>query len=217
MEYRKSDWALIVAGGRPISPAVLGRIGTPAWIVAAESGLDHAYELGLAPNLVIGDMDSVSPAALGRAEAAGIRIERHPADKDATDLELAIDATAAAGFARATIIGGTGGRLSHTLANALVLTVDRGVTLQWITSHARISSLQGGETGEFDAESGTTLSLLPINGPAVCASTGLRWPLDRAELNPGSTQGVSNEILAPTAEVSVVTGRVLAIHERNEP
>jgi thiamine pyrophosphokinase len=185
--------------------------------VAADSGLDHAYSLGLEPDLVIGDMDSVSESALRRATAAGTQIERFPTDKDATDLELAIQAAATAGFDQATIIGGTGGRLSHTLANALVLAVDRGIRLDWLTSHARITGLHVGQTARFVASDGTTLSLLPIGGPAVCTSQGLRWALDRTELHTGSTRGVSNEIVADAAEVSVHAGRLLAIHERNEP
>jgi thiamine pyrophosphokinase len=217
VEKSELDRALIVAGGRPILTDVIGRIDTPAWIVAADSGLDHAYDLGLEPNLVIGDMDSVSSAAMRRAEDAGTRIERYPTDKDATDLELAIQAAAAAGFSRATIVGGTGGRLSHTLANALVLTVDRGISLEWLTSRARITALRAGESGRFAASDGRTLSLLPIGGTAACSSKGLRWPLDRTELLPGSTRGVSNEIVAPTAEVSVDAGCALLIHERNEP
>lgn len=216
MESSEPDWALIVAGGRPVRPAVLERIETPAWIVAADSGLDHAYDLGLEPDLVIGDMDSVSDSALDRARAAGTPIERFPIDKDATDLELAIQAAAAAGFDKATIIGGTGGRLSHTLANALVLAVDRGIRLDWLTSHARIAAVQVGHTARFVADHGITLSLLPIGGPALCSSQGLRWALDRTELHPGSTRGVSNEIVADAAEVSVHAGRLLAIHERNE-
>jgi thiamine pyrophosphokinase len=217
VENTEPDWALIVAGGRPVRPAVLDRIGEPAWIVAADSGLDHAYELGLEPDLVIGDMDSVSEAGLARARANGADIERYPVGKDATDLELAIDAVAAAGFARATIIGGTGGRLSHTMANALVLTVDRGIRLEWITSHARISALRSGQTGTFSPREGTLLSVVPIGGAATCSSTGLRWPLDPTELVPGSTRGISNEIVAAdAATVSVTAGCVLLIHERNQ-
>ena len=217
MENSNPNKALIVAGGRSVRPAVLERCEKPAWIVAADSGLDHAYELGLKPDLVIGDMDSVTAAALREAEDAGIRIERYPTDKDATDLELAIEAAAAAGFAEAMIIGGTGGRLSHTLANALVLTVDRGIRLEWLTSHARIRALRAGETSRFNATDGTTLSLLPIAGPAVCSAAGLRWRLEHTELLPGSTRGVSNELVAATAEVSVASGCILLIHERNEP
>jgi thiamine pyrophosphokinase len=216
VENSKPDRALIVAGGRPVRPIVLERIDTPAWIVAADSGLDHAYDLGLEPDLVIGDMDSVSESALHRAEAAGTSIERFPIGKDATDLELAIQAAAAAGFDHATIIGGTGGRLSHTLANALVLAVDRGIRLEWLTSRARIAALHVGQTARFVASDGIILSLLPIGGPAVCTSQGLRWVLDHTELLPGSTRGISNEIVANIAEVSVQAGRLLAIHERNE-
>ena len=218
MESNKPGWALIVAGGRSISPAVLDRVGKPAWVAAADSGLDHAYALGLEPDLVVGDMDSVSEAGLARARAAGVQIELHPVDKDATDLEPAIDAVAAAGFARAKIIGGTGGRLSHTLANALILTVDRGIRLEWLTSHARISALRSGETGTFDRAEGTLLSLFPIGDRVICSSTGLRWPLAPVELVAGSTRGISNEILAADeATVSVTAGCILLVHERNQP
>ncbi|MDJ0498076.1 MAG: thiamine diphosphokinase [Acidimicrobiia bacterium] len=218
MENSEEARALIVAGGRPVRPAVLNRVAEPAWIVAADSGLDHAYDLGLEPNLVIGDMDSVSAAGLARAQAAGIQIERYPVDKYATDLELAIGAAVAAGFAEATIIGGTGGRLSHTLANALVLTVDRGIRLDWLTSHARICALHAGQTGTFHPAEGTILSLVPVAGRAVCSSVGLRWPLAQAELSPGSTRGISNEIVAADgATVSVTAGCVLLIQERNQP
>ena len=217
MENGDPEFALIVAGGRPIRPTVLDRVASLTWIVAADSGLDHAYELGLEPDLVIGDMDSVSEAGLARAQAAGVQIERYPVDKDATDLELAIGAAAAAGLAEAKIIGGTGGRLSHTLANALVLTVDRGIRLEWLTSHARISALHSGQTGTFHPAEGTILSLLPIGGRAICSSTGLRWPLALADLVPGSTRGISNEIVAANgATVSVAAGCVLLIHERNQ-
>ena len=61
-------------------------------MIAADAGLDHAEALGLPVDLVVGDLDSVSKEALERARRAGIAIEEHPAAKDQTDLELALDA-----------------------------------------------------------------------------------------------------------------------------
>ena len=60
---------------------------------------------------------------------------------DTAGLPALIDAVVAAGYAAATIIGGTGGRMAHTLANALLLTRERRIELDWVTSHARISAL----------------------------------------------------------------------------
>ncbi len=215
MDTTNRRWALIVAGGKPVKRAVVERIGQPNWVIAADSGLDQAVRLGVSPDLVIGDMDSVTPDALHVAEQAGIAIERHPADKDATDLELAIDAAEAAGFEHATIIGGTGGRMAHTMANALLLLKERKISLNWMTSRASLRGLRAGDTGHFPLVGGPLLSVLAVGGPAECDSTGLRWQLSDLSLVAGSTRGVSNEIVAEVAQVTVVSGQVLTVHERN--
>ncbi|MCP3998190.1 MAG: thiamine diphosphokinase [bacterium] len=214
MDNTTPKWALIVAGGNPVKTAVLSHLANPSWVVAADSGLDQAYRLGISPDLVVGDMDSVTPDALARAEDDGVAIERHPMAKDATDLELAIDAASAAGFERATIIGGTGGRMAHTLANAMVLLKERSIVLDWRTSRATITAVRSGESQHFRNSDGPLLSILAIGGPAACSSTGLRWPLGLSPLVAGSTRGISNEITGETATVSVSSGQVLTIHER---
>ena len=215
METTKPGWALIIAGGKPVQPSLAERLDEPDWIVVADSGLDQANRLGLKADLVIGDMDSVQPASLASAEKAGIEIRRYPEDKDATDLELAIDAAAAAGFSRATIIGGTGGRMAHTMANAMLLLQERTIELDWLTSRARITALRNGQEETYPDTDGPLLSVLAIGGPVRCHSTGLKWPLADAPLIPGSTRGISNEIVDHTATVRVSSGRALIIHERN--
>ncbi len=215
MDTTKPDWALIVAGGKPVGPDVLDRLGTPSWVVAADSGLDHANRLGVRPDLVVGDMDSATPDALAAAEASGIAIARHPRNKDATDLELAVDAVAERGFSAAIIIGGTGGRLAHTLANALLLTRRRDVKLEWVTSRARITALAVGASASYALDEGPLVSIIPVGEKASCTSTGLRWPLGGQALTAGSTRGVSNEIIDSPATISVISGDVLIVHERN--
>ncbi len=214
MERTKPGWALIIAGGEPVQTELAARLAPAAWIVAADSGLDQANRLGIRPDLVIGDMDSVTPQALADAESAGVTIVRHPTDKDATDLELAIDAAANEGFLRATIIGGTGGRMAHTLANAMLLLRRREIDLNWLTSHARITALRAGESATYPAADGPLLSVLAVGGPATCVSTGLRWPLDGSPLTTGSTRGVSNEIVGDAATVQITSGQTLLVHER---
>ena len=215
MENTKAGSALVIAGGRPIKESLLARVRPYAWIVAADSGLDQAMRLGLRVDLVIGDMDSVSPAALAAAEEQGVVVERHPRQKDATDLELAIDAAVQRGYLSASIIGGTGGRLAHTLANAMLLTRRRPIELEWITSHARIRALRRGESASYRAPEGEFISILAVGGAAGCTSSGLRWPLAGAPLRPGETRGVSNEIEHSPATISVIDGQVLTIQERN--
>lgn len=216
MDETLPDWALIIAGGKPVGPSILARLDNPSWIVAADSGLDQATRLGITPDLVVGDMDSVTPETLAKAEAEGVSIDRYPRDKDATDLELAIDAATQRGFTRATIIGGTGGRLSHTLANALLLTRQREISLDWVTTHATIRALRAGDTAGYSIEEGALVSIVAAGGPAECTTTGLRWPLQGTPLTAGSTRGISNEIIDSPATVSVVNGTVLTIHEKED-
>jgi thiamine pyrophosphokinase len=213
VENAQSKTALIIAGGESVERSMLARLDSPTWVVAADSGLDQANELGIRPDLVIGDMDSVTPAALAAAESTGIAIKRHPVDKDATDLELAIDAATDRGFDAAIIIGGTGGRMAHTLANLLLLTRKRRIRLEWITSHALVAALFAGEIGTYPAEDGALISILAVGDAAICTSSGLRWPLEGHPLDPGTTRGISNEIVATAATVTVVEGQVLIIHE----
>ncbi|MDJ0663754.1 MAG: thiamine diphosphokinase [Acidimicrobiia bacterium] len=216
MDATKPQRALIIAGGNPVKPVVLEQLDDPAFVIAADSGLDEAFRVGLEPDLVVGDMDSVSTDALQRAENRGITIERHPVAKDATDLELAIDAAAAAGYERATIIGGTGGRMAHTLANALLLLKERSIDLDWRTSRATITAIREGGSNAYRRADGPLLSVLAVGRPAKCESEGLRWQLTGRPLEPGSTRGISNEIVTDVARVSVMGGQVLTVHERNQ-
>ena len=90
-------------------------------VVAADGGLLRARELGLAVDLVVGDLDSVTPEALAAAEDTGARIVRHPPAKDATDLELALDEALALGARRVLLVASASGRLDHLLGSLLLL------------------------------------------------------------------------------------------------
>src|SRR5450432_2459847 len=105
--------AIVLAGGDALPTGVAGHVPAAALVIAADSGLSHAQELGLSVDLVVGDLDSVDDAELAAAVAAGAEIERHPPEKDATDLELALDAACTRRATHITIVGGHGGRLDH--------------------------------------------------------------------------------------------------------
>ena len=113
------------------SEAALPALPDGALVIAADGGIDRALALGLHVDVAIGDFDSVSPAGLAAVEAAGRAIERHPAAKDATDLELALDAALALEPSRILVVGSSGGRLDHLLGSLLLLGDERyaGVTI----------------------------------------------------------------------------------------
>jgi thiamine pyrophosphokinase len=181
--------------------------------IAADSGLDHVYDLGLRPDVVVGDLDSVSAASLARAEAEGVAIDRHPARKNKTDLELALDRALAEEPERIVVAGIGGGRLDHHLANLLVLasTDYDGPDLDAYVGTARVAVARQ-RTRTLQGEPGEQVSLLAVHGPAAGVSTtGLAYPLWGETLHPGSTRGVSNELVTPTASVTVGRGVVLAV------
>lgn len=210
---------VVLAGGDPVDPADRSLVPAGAFVVAADSGLDSALALGIHVDLVIGDMDSVSAVALRHAEAAGTRIERHPADKDATDLELALGAALEAAAEEIIILGGHGGRLDHLLGNALLLASPRfaASNIKWQIGSVTVTPCRAGRTTEIAGEPGDRLSLLPIGGPVTTiVTTGLTWPLAAEDLEPGSTRGISNEMKSPAATIDIGSGVLLVIHERSE-
>jgi thiamine pyrophosphokinase len=205
--------ALVFAGGDPVPVTVVPRLpADDALVVAADSGVEHALALGQRVDLVVGDLDSADPASIAAVEAAGAVVERHPIEKDQTDLELALRAAATRGATRIVVVGGYGGRLDHFLANALALAgaAADGVAVEWVTGDALLTVVRGHAT--LTGKPGDLCSLLAVGGPARGVRTrALRYPLDGDDLAPGSTRGVSNELTEPVAEVWVEHGTVLAV------
>jgi thiamine pyrophosphokinase len=204
--------ALVFAGGDPIPVAVGARLPVDALVIGADSGIEHAHALGRRVDVAVGDFDSVSPEMLAAAAEAGAHVVSYPVEKDATDLELALDVAVARGVERITVVGGHGGRFDHYLANALLLASARFADVEvdgWfgdahvivVRRHARLVG-----------RAGSLVTLLAAHGPALgVTTTGLRFPLHEAVLLPGSTLGVSNELVGTEAEVSVSGGTVLSI------
>jgi len=210
------SYAVVLAGGDPVDPSIAARLPTDARVIAADSGLAQAKLLGLIPDLVIGDLDSVDPTDLAEAQAADVPVERHPEDKDATDLELALDRAVAMGHSNVILIGGHGGRLDHLLGNALVLASDRygAVHIEWWVRDTRVVVARARECTELAGTMGDVVSLIAVGGPATdIVTAGLRWPLENETLAPGSTRGISNELTASAASVTIGSGVLLLIHE----
>ncbi len=203
---------VVVAGGpAPVREAVLA-VPAGAIVIAADGGLAHAWALGIEVSLVVGDLDSVSPDDVAAAESNGIPVERYPRDKDATDLELALDAALARRPAQILVVAGEGGRLDHLLATLLLLGAEKyaGVELDAWIGQARVHVVRGARS--FEGTPGELLTLVALHAPAEGIRTdGLLYPLAGETLEPGSSRGVSNVFAAERAEVSVESGVVLAV------
>ena len=207
-----SETVIVVTGGDPVDPAHLPALPPGAFVIAADSGTDRALALGLRVDLAIGDFDSVDPASLRQVADAGATVERHPAAKDATDLELALDAALRSEPTHVVVIGGHGGRLDHLLANALLLAAPAyaGVSVVAQMGPARVTVVR--DHADLAGPVGDLVSLLALHGGATGVRTeGLLYPLDDEDLLPGATRGVSNELTTGVAAVRIRAGVLVAV------
>jgi thiamine pyrophosphokinase len=198
---------VVVLAGGPDCPAAV-ELPPGATVIAADGGAELAKAFGLRVELAVGDFDSISAETLASVE----RIERHPPDKDATDLELALAAALRLEPERIFVLGGAGGRLDHLLAEVLLLAGDAyaGVQVDAQLGAAAVHVIRGGRT--LHGEIGELISLLAVQGPASGVVTdGLVYPLRGETLEPGSTLGVSNVFAAPEARIGLAGGVLVAV------
>ena len=208
--------ALIFAGGEPLHPIwheeIRARARSGALVIAADSGIAHVHALGLVAALLIGDLDSATSESIERARNEGTVVDEHSADKDETDLALALGAARAARVTHATVLGVGGGRTDHLFANALLLAQDSYSDLiidaRFGADLLTVIRAQTTLTGS----PGDLVTLLAVGGTANGVTTsGLRWQLSSEQLEPGSSRGVSNEMIAAEAVIEIESGVLLAI------
>ena len=209
--------AVIVADGEH-APADQRELTDADLIIAADGGAGWLDAVGVAPHRLVGDLDSADPGLVDRLESAGVPLERHPADKDASDLELSLQAATRAEADQIVVLGALGGALDHLLANVLLLGSDaagnREIRLVHGSTSARL--LAGPARAELQGLLGSRVSLLAV-GPAAEGVTtqGLRWPLVDDRLEAGSSRGLANVVVAARAGVSLAAGRLLVIEIAN--
>jgi thiamine pyrophosphokinase len=206
------DTVVVFSGGRRPSTRLLAEIPRAAPVVGADRGAAHALALGLPVVLAVGDFDSLSARELDALERSGARLERHPPAKDATDLELALDAASALRPRRILVVGAPSGRLDHLLGELLLLGAERyrAVELDALYGRARVHLIRGER--RLTGEPGELVSLFALHGEARGVTTeGLAYPLTRARLRPGETLGVSNIFSAVEARIALDSGVIAAV------
>ncbi|MCW5875480.1 MAG: thiamine diphosphokinase [Anaerolineales bacterium] len=205
--------AILFANGEFVPPPDLDqRLAAAQLLVAADGGGRHCLRLGLAPQLLVGDMDSLSLAEQAELQARGAKLLRYPADKDQTDLELALAAAREAGVNEIIVLAGLGGRWDHSLANLLLAAQAQFADLPIVFLHGgqRLFTIRA--AAELDAKPGERVSLLPLAGDAEGVRTqGLTYPLAGETLPLGSSRGVSNVVAEPNPRVELARGILLCI------
>lgn len=183
-------------------------------IFCADGGAMHALALGLTPQAIIGDLDSLPPDLVSQMEAAGVVIYRHPARKDQTDLELAFQLAVAEKPDEILVVTALGGRLDQTVANIFLLTRPEyaSVLLTLVDGSQSAIVLRSHQTLTLTGQPGDTLSLVPLTPTVQPVNlTGVEWPLNEATLTFGSTWSISNALIAPQATIQIGEGMVLVV------
>jgi thiamine pyrophosphokinase len=224
--------ALVVANGDVPAHAALDA-AWPGWdadvvdVVAADGGLARVRALGLRPDVLVGDLDSLAPALLAVAETDGIPIRRARTDKDESDAELALLEAIARGATRITVLGAFGGpRLDHALANVWLLAHPAlaAAAIVLLDARLRVFLVQapgpdgGPVTRALPGPEGATITLLPFAGDVAGITTrGLAYPLRDEPLTVGPARGLSNVRKSASAAVTIRSGRLLVVETALAP
>lgn len=216
--YVMTGCAVVVTGADALPAAALAAIPPDAVVIAADGALDHALAAGLTPAGLVGDLDSVSARGLTWAQAHAT-VERHSADKDLTDTELALRTATDLNPDRLMLIG-AGDRLDHLIAAIGALGHPRLTSIPVIEGWwgpNRLRVVHGPGQAHLALPVGTTLSLLALHGPCTGVHiSGVRWPLVDAELAAAVGLGVSNLSTDPDVTVRVSSGVLTVIVSETE-
>jgi thiamine pyrophosphokinase len=191
-------------------------------VVAADGGVACALALGLRPDVVVGDADSLELSDLNRLGQLGIPLVRVSPHKDASDLELAVREAVGRGARSLVILGALDGdRVEHSMANLMLLTLPElaRADASIVDERSTVRVLDAADTSSaalrLSGQAGDFISLFPWAGPAEGITTeGLRYPLRDEPLPVGPSRGLSNELVGTSATVRLRGGRLLVVHTR---
>ena len=182
------------------------------YVIAADGGYLGLVAHGVEPDVVVGDFDS-----LGELPEHP-NVLRCPAEKDDTDMMLAVKEGLARGCDRFVINGGLGGRLDHTLANiqALAYIANSGGRGCLVGRGVRVTAVKDGSLSFGEGASGIVSVFCVGERAEGVTLTGLKYPLTDAVLTGDFPLGVSNEFTGVPATITVRSGTVLVVEERGK-
>jgi len=206
---------IIISGGRFGDPIFfkkkIAEIGD-SLIIVCDGGVRHLQKIGIKPDVIIGDMDSIEPAQLTSYSAQSVQIIKYPANKNFTDTELALNYALNLKPTAIYIWGALGGRLDHSLANVLLLRKGQkaGIKTYLIDEYCEAFILD--QEAAFSSAEGQTVSVIALTPQVEGLSlSGFVYPLKDAVLTMGESLGVSNIINEAHAKISVRVGNLLVI------
>lgn len=198
--------ALLLLNGEVPDPALVRRLARRCGaVICADGGVRHAAKLGIEPDFIVGDMDSL-PAPLPKKWRRAVYWCDFDAER--SDFEKALDLAREIGCGRLYVAGALGGRVDHAMVN-LSLAGQSGRPFAVSLVDRGVAELLGPGCYDLGLPVGARLSLLAAGGKALVSAVGLRYPLKRSWLKPGS-RGLGNVVTGPLS-VTVHSGSVWAM------
>lgn len=179
-------------------------------IICCDGGVNYAFKEGIMPHYIIGDLDSASQQMVTFFEQKGVKIKQFSTHKNETDMELCIDFAIDYGASEIDIIGATGTRFDHTLANInlLIKSVEAKIKTTIIDDNNII--MLTNNNIEIKGKKGDNVSLIPLSSKVEEVTTkGLEYPLDKYNMVVGKSLGISNVMLSDTAYIYIKSGYLL--------
>lgn len=187
----------------------------PDQIITADKGLLYAKQLGITPDIILGDFDSCNKNIMEEFSTDEKIIA--PCEKDDTDTGLAMIKAKEIGADEILLIGATGTRLDHVLGNIgqLVFAQRNGMKAQIVDEHNRIQALESKSVISKNDQFGKYVSLIPIYKAAGVTLHGFKYPLNNDTLVFHESWGISNELVEEEGKISYKEGCLLMIESRD--
>jgi thiamine pyrophosphokinase len=211
MKYKRV--VLIANGDLKETAFYRGILEDTDYVICVNGGSIHALSLGIKPHLVIGDLDSLPAESREKILKLKPTLIEHLPEKDKSDLELALDHAVSMQPAEILIIGALGGsRSDHAFINLLLLQVPFRSAIPARIIDERQEIMLAGNNTVIKGKPGDLLSLFALTDQVSGITTvNLKYPLVNETLHFASTRGLSNELLASSAEVNIGSGLLLLV------
>lgn len=188
-------------------------------LMAADSGMDFLHRNGIVPDIIAGDFDSVGSESLTYYQGlSGVQVVKLNPIKDDTDTEFVIREAIRRGATEITVLGATGTRLDHVLANVnlLGIGIEEGILIELVDAYNRVRMIDSCVEIKKVEQFGSFVSILAVKGDAKGVTLeGVKYPLNDADVNAFSSLGISNEIVEEKSRISVAEGVLLVIESRD--
>lgn len=208
---------LLISGGEKPSKELLLKLCEKSdFIICADGGLNYLVDLNIVPNILVGDLDSVDEKAKIYIEENSIEVIKLNPEKDESDTEMALKHLIDKGIKEINIISAIGSRMDHTLGNIFILKrlYNISVNATIVNDNNEIIYMET-ESRKIFKDNFKYLSIIPLDEKLIYTTQGMKYEVSDLELEFGSTQGLSNEIIKKEANIIVNEGSCLIIKSRD--